>query len=179
MVLCTRKRRWKSKEDSTMYLFPALSETHVIGKNEKACVSVPAFLFTRYVTLAGHAAFLRVFSHLWKENNIYTTGQLWRASELVYLSYCTFLTLKNVKYLCCCEGIWRDGNDHWVQKWGKREGVHYCCFEGKWWMFEWTSLLSHFICMKMGVHHKSSIMTINDFKMLGNKYINSRYFWLK
>lgn len=47
-----------------MYLFPALSETHVIGKNEKACVSVPTFLFTRYVTLAGRTTFLTVFSLL-------------------------------------------------------------------------------------------------------------------
>lgn len=57
ITLCTRKRGYKSKEDSTMYLFPALSETHVAGKNEKACISVPTFLFTRYASLAGHQSF--------------------------------------------------------------------------------------------------------------------------
>ena len=31
-----------------------LCQTHVMGKNEKAYVSVPIFLFTHYVTLAGH-----------------------------------------------------------------------------------------------------------------------------
>lgn len=56
----TRKRGGKSKEDSTMYLFPALSETHVVGKNEKACNSFPTFLFIHisiYVTLEGHPTF--------------------------------------------------------------------------------------------------------------------------
>lgn len=46
MTLCARKMRCKSKEESTMHLFPALSETQVVGKNEKACVSVPTLLFT-------------------------------------------------------------------------------------------------------------------------------------
>lgn len=51
MTLCTRKRRCKSKETSIMYLFPGLSETHVVGKNEKACISVPTFLFTHFFCL--------------------------------------------------------------------------------------------------------------------------------
>lgn len=86
MTLCTRKRRCKPKEDSTMCLFPALSETHVVGKNEKAYVSAPTFLFTHYVTLAGHPTLLRVFDHLWNENNICITRQLWKTGELIYLS---------------------------------------------------------------------------------------------
>lgn len=113
MTLCTRKRRCKSEEDSTMYLFPALSEAPVVGKNEKACVSVPIFIFTRYVTSAGHATFLRAFSPPWNENG--NTGQLWRVSELVHLSQCTFLSpIKTWGHLCSREGIWRDGSGHWV-----------------------------------------------------------------
>lgn len=37
-----------------MYLVPALSDS-CVGKNEKAYVSVPTFLFTHSVALAGHS----------------------------------------------------------------------------------------------------------------------------
>lgn len=75
-TLSVRKRRCKSKEESTMYLFPAVSDACDRKKREGLCFC-PNFSIYTPCDL-GRSSFLRMFPRLCNENSICIRGQLWR-----------------------------------------------------------------------------------------------------
>lgn len=166
-----------------MYLFPALSETHVVGKNEKAVRFRPNISVYTLCDLGrscnlSESVFSSVKWEWHRHHRAAMKGKWVSIPESVHI----FKSYKNVKYLCSREGIWNDGHGHWVMK--MRQQRRECTMaalrgNGK-------HLNGHphyhryvFLCMKIGIHYKSSIMSIVDFKLLGSQCVNSRPFWWK